>query len=107
MEQIITRTEWELVTSPCVYVCKQKGVPIYIGCSEYGYRRIFSFCSTQRNRIQAMKEQDEVRITYFATVEDASRLETEWIHKFHPKWNRICMRCGYYTQETLLNYDNA
>lgn len=87
-----TRLEFDEALRPAVYAAMRGGVPLYIGFSRNGYRRVFAGHDapggkSADNRSQAFKECDEVVFRFYSDEREAKIAEADLIFKFKPRYN--------------------
>lgn len=104
---VLTR---ENSTHPVCYVFYDGDLPIYVGYSKHGLRRVFSAnLATEPDRVDAIQIYTSVRIEIFAPrddgypIDDAYFREEELIHDYHPVFNRACRACNTSTHKNAIN----
>lgn len=88
-----TRDEFDDVLRPAVYAALRGSEPIYIGYSKEGYSRVFMKTTAHRNRHKAFEECDGISVRFYSTKEKARADESTLIHRYHPIYNELCVKC--------------
>jgi hypothetical protein len=82
---VLKRKDLDRMISPCVYVFKKNGNPLYVGSTKVGLQRpLFTNHGSWSRRIA-----DEVCIQFFKSEKDARKFEQILIHRWTPIFNFV------------------